>query len=443
MKKYLTLSAACIALAACSNESLVDKNIEQQGKEAPICLNISQRNMTRANLESTGHYNFGVWAYKNTDQTNAVMNNYLVGYMDETNKLGYKMNTTDQTTLGGTANNYTDGKSYWAYEKMGSAQYQLTSNNEGENYYLSNQNKYMSNKQSQWLKYWDFSSANTEFFAYAPYVNGEKTPSFSITTKKMTFPDNAIEAGYDDLSLFEYMVAYTNQVKNNYAKDVQLAFNRMNAKINIKFWENIDGYDVEILELKGNTSNSVTGVQATPAIATTSNGTTTYALSDKFWTKASAVVNFTSGAPAFTVTGTTNQTANLEFKIPTTKPIATDKTSATASPTTYYGIPLGTSNNTGFTFHISYKLTSLDTYETITVNNATVHVPADNVKWVANKHYTYIFKITKNSSGSTDGGKEENYTSPTPSNDKALYPIVFDGCTVEDWATAESDHAIN
>lgn len=442
MKKYLTLSAACIALAACSNESLVDKNIEQQGKEAPICLNISQRNMTRASLESTGHYNFGVWAYKNTDQSNAVMDNYLVGYMDESNKKGYFMKIADQTTLGDKEANK-DGESYWAYEKMGSAQYQLTSNNEGENYYLSNQNKYMSNKQSQWLKYWDYSSANTEFFAYAPYVNGANTPTFAISGKQMTFKADAIEAGYDDLSLFEYMVAYTNQVKASYAKDVQLAFKRMNAKINIKFWENIDGYDVEILDLKGNTSNNVTGVQATPAVATTTNGTTTYATSDKFWTKASAVVNFSSGAPACTVTGTTNQTANLEFKIPTTRPIATEKSNATASPTTYYGIPLGTSNKTGFTFHISYKLTSLDTKETITVNNATVHVPATNVQWEANKHYTYIFKITKNSSGSTDGGKEENYTSPTPSNDKALYPIVFDGCTVVDWVVAESDHAVN
>ena len=441
MKKYLTLSAACIALAACSNESLVDKNIEQQGKEAPICLNISQRNMTRADkLESTGHYNFGVWAYKNTDQTNAVMDNYLVGYMDETKKLGYKMNTTDQTTLGGTANNYTDGKSYWAYEKMGSAQYQLTSNNNGENYYLSTQNKYMSNKQSQWLKYWDYSSANTEFFAYAPYVNGSLKPEFAINGKKMTFPNNSIEAGYDDLSLFEYMVAYTNQLKASYAKDVQLAFKRMNAKVNIKFWEEIDGYKVEIIDLKGNTTNTVTGVQATPATLTG----TTYAASQTFWTKGSAVVDFSGTTPDCTVTGTTKQTANLEFKVPANNAIIGDtRATATASPTTYYGLPLGTSNNTGFTFHISYKLTSLDTNETIIVNNATVHVPTANVQWEANKHYTYIFKITKNSTGSTDGDKNENYTDPTPSSDKALYPIVFDGCTVEDWVVAESDHAVN
>ena len=436
MKKYLTLSAACIALAACSNESLVDKTIEQQGKEVPICLNISQRNMTRASLESTGHYNFGVWAYKNTDQTNAVMDNYLVGYMDETKKLGYKMNTTDQTTLGDKAANI-DGQSYWAYEKMGSNQYGYT---ETDGYYMKTDTKYMSNKQSQWLKYWDYSSANTEFFAYAPYVNGSLTPTFAINGKKMTFPDNAIEAGYDDLSLFEYMVAYTKQAKESYAKDVQLAFKRMNAKVNIKFWEEIDGYKVEIIDLKGNTTNTVTGVQATPATLTG----TTYAASQTFWTKGSAVVDFSGTTPDCTVTGTTKQTANLEFKVPANNAIIGDtRATATASPTTYYGLPLGTSNNTGFTFHISYKLTSLDTNETIIVNNATVHVPATNVQWEANKHYTYIFKITKNSSGSTDGGKEENYTSPTPDTTPALYPIVFDGCTVEDWETVEKDHAVN
>ena len=190
------------------------------------------------------------------------------------------------------------------------------------------------------------------------------------------------------------------------------------------------------------------GVQATPATATTSGSTTTYVRSSDFYVKAKASVNFSSTSASLTVTGTTIQTDNLEFKIPefaasAPRTIGTSSATATPSPTTYYGIPLGTGNNTGFTFHVSYLLTAEDTGEKIYVNNATVHVPASNVQWKSNTHYTYIFKITKSSSGSTDGGATQDYNDPSPSTADALFPIIFDNCVVEDWQTSDSDHEIN
>ena len=405
-----------------------------------MSFSVSQKNMTRATLQSEGHYNFGVWAYKNTDATNAIMANYLVGYMDDTNKKGYKMDDTNQTTL---------NNSYWAYEKLGTSQYTLATNESGDSYYTTSDIKYLSNNADQWLKYWDYSSANTEFFAYAPYVKSATAPvEFNNSTKVMTFPDNTIIAGYDNLSLYEYMYAYTNVSKANYNNEVPLFFKRMTSKVNIKFWEDIDGYTVEIVDLKGNTSNSVTGVQATPATATTSSSTTTYVKSSDFYVKAKASVNFSSTSASLTVTGTTIQTDNLKFMIPefaasAPRTIGTSSTAATPSPTTYYGIPLGTGNNTGFTFHVSYLLTAEDTGEKIYVNNATVHVPASYVQWKSNTHYTYIFKITKSSSGSTDGGATQDYNDPSPSTDDALFPIIFDNCVVEDWQPSDSDHEIN
>ena len=439
MKRLFYISIAALLFTGCSSDEIID-NGGKDNRQVPMSFNVSQKNMTKASLESTGHYNFGIWAYKNTDVNNAVMSNYLVGYMDGTNKKGYKMDGSVQTTL---------NDSKWAYEKLGKTQYTLATNESGEYYYTTSDNKYLSNNADQWLKYWDYSSANTEFFAYAPYVNSATASvvTFDNDTKIMTFPDNTIIAGYDDLSLYEYMYAYTNVSKANYNKDVPLSFKRMTSKVNIKFWEDIDGYTVEIVDLKGNTSNSVTGVQATPATATTSGSTTTYARSSDFYVKAKASVDFSSTPASLTVTGTTNQTANLEFMIPefaasAPKTIGTSSATATPSPTTYYGIPLGTGNNTGFTFHVSYLLTAEDTGEKIYVNNATVHVPASNVQWKSNTHYTYIFKITKSSSGSTDGGATQDYNDPSPSTDDALFPIIFDNCEVEDWQTSDSDHEI-
>ena len=439
MKPLFYISIAATLLAGCSTDEIVD-NGGKENREVAMSFNVSQKNMTKASLESTGHYNFGIWAYKNTDVTNAIMANYLVGYMDGTNKKGYKMDGAVQTTL---------NDSYWAYEKLGTSQYTLATNEPGDFYYTTSDNNYLSNNADQWLKYWDYSSANTEFFAYAPYVKSATEPvEFNNSTKVMTFPDNTIIAGYDNLSLYEYMYAYTNVSKANYNNEVPLSFKRMTSKVNIKFWEDIDGYTVEIVDLKGNTSNSVTGVQATPATATTSGSTTTYVGSSDFYEKAKASVNFSSTSASLTVTGTTIQTDNLEFMIPefaasAPRTIGTSSTAATPSPTTYYGIPLGTGNNTGFTFHVSYLLTAEDTGEKIYVNNATVHVPASYVQWKSNTHYTYIFKITKSSSGSTDGGATQDYNDPSPSTADALFPIIFDNCVVEDWQTSDSDHEIN
>lgn len=449
MKKILLYAATAILLASCANDEIID-NGGMESQEMPISFQVSQKNMTRADqtLQSTGHYNFGVWAYKNTDATNAVMDNYLVGYMDATGKKGYSMTEANQTTLGDAASSAV-GKSMWAYEKMGSSQYTLTANNTGENYYLSTDTKYKSNNENQWLKYWDRSSANTEFFAYAPYINSATaaTPTFTISDKKMTFADNSIIAGFDDLSLYEYMYAYTNIPKGSYNNDVPLTFKRMNSKINIKFYEEVDGYDVEIVDLFGNTSNTTTtGVQATPSVRSGAGTTAdpySYAKSTTFWLKGKADVVFGTTTTC-TVTGTSQDGKNLEFKRPTETKIGETAATASESPSTYYGLPLGTENETGFNFHVSYKLTSTDTGETIYVNNATVYVPAANVKWAPNTHYTYVFKITKGSTGTTDKDATISYDSPTPSTEDALYPIVFDGCTVQDWIVKDAtEHTIN
>lgn len=448
MKKILLYAATATLLASCANDEIID-NGGKDAQEMPISFQVGQKNMTRTDktLQETGHYNFGVWAYKNTDVTNAVMDNYLVGYMDNgTVKKGYYMTAANQTTLDDDSSTTEDGKSMWAYEKMGRSQYDYTGT---DGFYTSSQDKYKSNNPNQWLKYWDLSSANTEFFAYAPYIYGTNlTPSFNNNTKVMTFKNNSLVAGYDDVSLSEYMYAYNKVLKSNYKKDVPLEFKRMNSKINIKFYEVVDGYSVKILDLQGNTNNTATGVQATPATAPTSG--TTYSRSSDFYIKASASVNFSVTIPTLTITRTaesaTTSTDNLVFASPTANAIGTTSGDATESTTTYYGIPLESGNNTGFTFHVSYELKALDTDETITVNNATVYVPASSVQWKPNTHYTYIFKITKNSTGTTDGAvpTDESYKNPTPSTEDALYPIVFDGCTVVDWIeNPATEHPIN
>ena len=110
MKKILTCAVSALALASCSSDSLVSDS--PANTQAPIAFNAGQKNITRAGevsnkLEDNGHYNFGVWAYKTRtsgDPTSQlVMDNYLVGYSNETDKKGYEH--SGSTTWDGTQMN--------------------------------------------------------------------------------------------------------------------------------------------------------------------------------------------------------------------------------------------------------------------------------------------------------------------------------------------------
>ena len=467
MKKVLIL--ACAALTACTNDIDLGPNKEQvETLSNAIGFQMAKKNMTTTKgtetLQSQGHYNFGVWGYKDTDTDHEIMGNYLVGYYDATK--GYD---TQRGTTFGDGSNSVDGKSYWMYEGMGSTEY--TGNYAGEA--ISSKTAYQSNVPYQYLRYWDKAADYTCFYAYAPYINGSETAKYvdgtpasgSSDTYTMTIPDGSIKEGYNDASLLEYMYATTTVKKADYGHDVNLVFKRLNAKVNIGFWEEVPGYKVQIITLQEGTYDR--GVYATPAIR---SDATPYTYSWGQYYKTNGVkIDFgdPTASPRTITTKLFNGTlsspaktedATLKFKEPSGE-LGTNKAGAKKSDDTYYAIPKGgtstsfesgvttntTAVKTGFTFHVSYKLIGEDTNEEIRVYNATVFVPATFCYWEAGKAYTYYFKITKNSNGSTDPDKDIDPKDPTPDTDKALYPIVFDGCSVDDWdaaTTYESDHVI-
>ena len=177
-----------------------------------------------------------------------------------------------------------------------------------------------------------------------------------------------------------------------------------------------------------------------------------------YFTTNKATVKFADDAtPTFTPSteGNTTTQDNLMFKVPTTN--LTDFSGHNVIPqlsdgkysestTVYYPVAQPTDSKTGFTFHISYRIIAEDNNEVITVHNATVFVPAKDgdefiAAWQPNNKYTYTFKITKNSTGTTNPETPIDPIDPTTSTTKGLYPIVFDGATIEDYTekTPESD----
>ena len=435
MKKFAIATASLALLASCSSDTELTGKQEIETKANAIGFEVLNRNGIitkagegRAKLHESGHYNFGVFAYKNNNSGGQeIMNNYLVGYNGANVTglcVGYFMDNV-QTTL---------NTSNWAYEKLGSTDYTYEGT---DGYYKKSDTFYMSNVANQYLKYWDMSSQSVEFYAYAPYINGTATATINYSSKTITIPVEGIEDGYDDESKHEYMFAYNIVNNSQYGSQVQLNFKRISARLNIKFYEDVKGYKVDILNLMENDNS---GVAAAPAKAVESGNTTTYQYGTLYH-KGGAEIDFSDTNPLLTVTGNPAETFNrdaqdhIKFAIPT-ETLTEEKTDAKASATDYYVIPANDDNTqTGLTFHVTYKLTSEDTGETIIVRNATVHVKYDYCQWQPNYVYTYIFRITKSSTGST-GPTDIDPSDPSVGK-PALYPIIFDDCTVEGWQNAD------
>ena len=427
MKKILTCAVSALALASCSSDSLVSDS--PANTQAPIAFNVGQKNITRDAttptgdpLQSKGYYNFGVWAYKVKKDANdklvsqQVMDNYLVGYADNTN--GYYK---DGVTLGS-----------WFYEGLGKKDYTgSTAKND-----------------NQILRYWDLSYTNTNFYAYAPYDKDVTFTEGTDGSKIITVPASVNKAGTEH----DVIYAGTKMTNSSLAK-VPLQFKHLGAKVNIKFYEDIPGYKVELLEITKDGND----IQATPAKL---EGTT-YSVA-KYFTESDATITYnddmvpTASVDATTATGEGDSDENLVFKLPDGSKevpgvVATGvDQNYLESPTTYYAVAQPTGSTTGFTFHVSFKLTSEDNIkEEIIVRDARVFVPASVTvtdsssdpatttttyiaAWQPNTKYTYTFKITKDTNGTTEETTPDVKKPDVPAT-PALYPIIFDNITIVDY----------
>jgi len=295
MKKnfLFAFAVATVALASCSSDDVVNDNVGVRNSgQVPIGFSVQKQNITRAaNLETVKHYNFGVWAWKVTPVSGSatgladseVMNHYLVGF-GGTN-VGY--DHSNATTWAEVPGNNQNHISPWFYEGLGTSEYTYSDASTGH-YFVNNYAStkpmawvdYKSVNANQYLRYWDLAYTNTNFYAYAPY-NANVT--FEKSTNTMTFPANTIRDGYDeprnhtydayDRSLSEFMYAGV-QATNSALADVIVPFKHMGAQLFIRFYEDVPGYKVEIIDLaadKGATSteDGMNGIQATPAKETT------------------------------------------------------------------------------------------------------------------------------------------------------------------------------
>jgi hypothetical protein len=219
--------------------------------------------------------------------------------------------------------------------------------------------------------------------------------------------------------------------EGQYGSYVKLTFRSMVAKVRFAMYETIPGYDVNIdyfyIGVPANESPATNGDDANFSILTENKfaapaeNTVLHVTYDDGSTvtenenRAIVAVEAASAANNYAKFGTNLNSAD---KIGTSSPTATYDYSDKAYT---YVLP----QNVGkMTLYVAYTLTSIDkSSEKIHIKKAFAEIPASYNNWKNNFAYTYIFKISDNTNGS----------SGTPGTDPAgLYPITFAACVVDE-----------
>ena len=426
MKKYFILSAAALALASCSNDEFLGEGTGQgpSSTSSVIAFGSETGNATRANFEHGAaaeklNNNFIVYGFKyyNTEPTSktdvetatkqqTVFDLYNVNYTEGT------ANTTESNTAG------------WEYVGLTSL-----------------------NAKDQSIKYWDYSADGYVFSAVSGtgvtpvkienVANGTaaSTPmAWDATDKTLTRENTETADKYDKGwvvtipqggSLSDLYASERVEVaKAKYQDVVSLKFYNMGAKVRFAMYEIIPGYEVHIDKFYYTNSGE-------------KNSETNFAVDGNFTTLKTdgdsklIVTYYNSGTlenhPKVTPLNgavTIGTYGVFGTNIQATDAIGTNSTLATydQNDKSYTDILPMTGN--GLTLKVDYTLTSTDgSNETIHVKGATAKVPANFTDWKANFAYTYLFKISDNTNGST--GKDDS------DNDViGLYPITFDALVV-------------
>lgn len=429
MNKYFLYAASVLALASCSSDDFLGENSGNGQNAANSVINFGGETgkITRAaNGTSVGASaakllggKFYVLGTKGTLPENnptetIVFDNYQVNW---------KENSAGTTT---------DNTNDWEYVGV-----DPTGLHAGDN-----------EIKKQSIKYWDYSQPHYDFIAYSVGNNklatsGNAVDGTIVGTPIKTPKENSEKASsYLSYSLKGnsikdlqqcYYTDVTPVDKADYQKPVKFTFKNLTAKVRVAFYETVPGYTVSDIEFYDNGTDPREDLtDKKEAVLYTTGGTklsTNGTINVTYPKVGSANIKDAAFNRAFVsvVTGTEDETTTLKLGAVNYNNNVLNTTAKEANMAgnedNRYFYPVLPAEGHALTLRLNYTLTSTDgSNEKIKVYGATAVVPASYTAWQPNYAYTYIFKISDNTNGTTS--KEDG----TP---EGLFPITFDAVVAD------------
>ena len=421
MKKYLIFAASALALASCSNDEFLGENpgnVQNAtsainfGGEAGKITRATSNEGTPAEMLAGQFKVYGVKITNGTISHNVFPNYYVWDVADK--------NTTSNTNG-------------WEYvgengaSNLGTGQITLDKN--------------------QTIKYWDYSATEYRFVAGSPIAafkyktSTDLTTGTHITDVDVTGLAGHIEANNTTTALNTdpiYIADPVKVVKDNYKDPVTFSFKRQQAMVRVGIYETIPGYTITGIKFYAyDTTDGKLKVTTGNNIILTS-ATQDYFVGGSNVTGKVTYTGWDTATPSYTFAYKNNLTKNKNWYagelingVEATTSSETDvaklygKDGDMSTTTGYFTVlPTQVATASPILIKCDYQLTADDGFgETINVTGATAAIPAAFSKWEANTRYTYLFKISQATNGTT--GK------PADNDPVGLFPITFAASVTE------------
>lgn len=423
MNKFFIAAASALALASCSSDDFLGEiqGNEQNGATSAINFGGDTGKITRAT--ETGATAAGL-----------LENNFVV--------VGFKGSKTDA------ANNETYAFDHYNVNFKDGSAFSTESNRAGWEYVNqdmkvkgADKSLAQSGASQQTIKYWDHSCASYDFIAFSM---GKKDAASKYATPTHVDKANLATAAYtltgNVNTLSECYISDMKTVTEpNYNKtSVSMSFRHLASKVRMALFEIVPGYVISDVKFYTDATSTTTDNTEGTLIGKFNNSGTLTVFFPTTGTDHATEKDYNKAHVSFTKSTTAGETGVLNHKgfgavnynnqAEGTIPAGKTYLSQNAADPSYCGagyqnVLPSEGKPSAITLRIDYKLTSVDgSKETINVKGATATVPAQYTEWKSGYAYTYIFKISQDTNGSTGG------------TSTGLTAISFDAVVVDDEA---------
>lgn len=404
MNKFFIAAASALALASCSSDDFLGEiqGNEQNGATSAINFGGDTGKITRATTEGNA-------------AAELLENNFVV--------VGFKGSEEDA------ANNKTYAFDHYNVNFKDGSAFSTESNRAGWEYVNQNMNvkgiepaaPLAQDATQQTIKYWDHSCKSYDFIAFSMGKGAASKYATPTHVDKANLKSAAYTLTGNVNTLSECYISDMKTVTEpNYDKTpVSMSFRHLASKVRMALFEIVPGYVISDVKFYDATSTTATANPEGTLIGNFNNSGTLTVFFPTTGTKHAAEKDYNKAHVSFSASTDPSEVGVLNFKkfgtvkygnqAEGTIPEGSTYLSQNAAKPSYCGdgyqnVLPSEGKASAITLRIDYKLTSVDgSNETINVKGATATVPAQYTEWKSGYAYTYIFKISQDTNGSTGG----------------------------------------